>query len=466
MSVSPPLSNGTSFDVAVIGGGVVGCAVARRAALQGARVVLIEAGRDILSGASKANSAILHTGFDAPEGSVELAMIRAGRAEYLVIREELGLPQLEVGAMVVAWSEDDLARLEAVAAKARRNGIEDIAMLTAQDVREREPHLAPARGAVLVPGEYLVDPWSAPLAYLSHAVVNGAEVLREAALLGASFEGDGWRLDTAAGVVHSLSAVNCAGLAGDHVDAMLFGWPRFSIRPRKGQFVVFDKAARALLGSIVLPVPSDRTKGIVLCPTIFGNVMVGPTAEDQEERSAARLDEAVLCGLVATARTILPGLETIGVTAAYAGLRPATERPEYRLFADPDRHLVTLGGIRSTGLTAALGLAAYAASALGLGVGATGLPLPHPLPNLSDHSPRDWQAPGRGEIVCHCEMVTRREIEAALEGPLAARDLGGLKRRTRATMGRCQGFYCLARVAAITADRITPPLVLGGGRHD
>jgi glycerol-3-phosphate dehydrogenase len=459
------LFNGTLFDVAVIGGGVVGCATARRLALEGAKVVLIEAGRDILAGASKANSAILHTGFDATVGSLEAEMIRAGREEYLAVREELGLPLLVTGAIVTAWSEGDLARLDAIAEKARRNGVTDVAMLTPEEVARSEPHLAPTCGGLLVPGEHIIDPWSAPLAYLDHAMANGAEFLRDAALSAARFDGSSWRLETAAGTVLTKWAVNCAGLYGDKVDAMLSGEARFSIRPRKGQFVVFDKAARALLNAIILPVPGERTKGVVLCPTIFGNLLVGPTAEEQEDRDAVGVDGATLAALIAKAAAIVPALAGASVTAVYAGLRPATEKSEYRLFCDTERQFVTVGGIRSTGLSAALGLARYVASAFGLKGAAPARPPLRRAPGLAEHGPRDWQSPGRDEIVCHCEMVTRREIAAALEGPLGARDLGGLKRRTRATMGCCQGFYCLARVAAIAGDRMTPTVPEMAGAH-
>jgi glycerol-3-phosphate dehydrogenase len=252
------------------------------------------------------------------------------------------------------------------------------------------------------------------------------------------------------------------------VDFLLTGERRFAIHPRKGQFAVFDKAASALLKTIILPVPTERTKGVVLCPTIFGNVLIGPTAEDQEDRRRAAVDQQTLQMLVATAGRILPALAHMPVTAVYAGLRPASERSEYRLYSDRDRNLVTVGGIRSTGLTAALGLAQYVMRSLeSTESGALAAePLSPPMPNLAEHLPRAWQANGRDEIVCHCEMVTRREILDALEGPLPARDMGGLKRRTRASMGRCQGFYCSARIAQLTLGRLDPSPVTDKVAHE
>jgi glycerol-3-phosphate dehydrogenase len=450
---------GRLFDIAVIGGGVVGCAVARRAALSGASVILIEAASDILAGASKGNSAILHTGFDAPPGSDEHALMRAGREEYLSIRHGLGLPLLETGAIVVAWTAEERECLEKIAEKGRANGVDEVLVLSSAEVARREPHLAATQGGVLVPGEHVIDPWSSPLAYLREALAHGALFLPNAELKAAMFDGETWHLDTAATQVKARHVVNCAGLFGDDVDFLLTGQRRFSIHPRKGQFAVFDKAAQRLVKTIILPVPTERTKGVVLCPTIFGNVLIGPTAEEQEDRRRAAVDQATLKSLIATAERMVPGLAHMPVTAVYAGLRPASDRSEYRLFTDHDRNLVTVGGIRSTGLTAALGIARYVMRSLDVAPSShesSAQSLNPPMPNLAEHLPRAWQAEKRDEIVCHCEMVTRREILEALEGPLPARDLGGLKRRTRASMGRCQGFYCSARVAQLTRGRLDP----------
>jgi glycerol-3-phosphate dehydrogenase len=459
---------GRIFDIAVIGAGVVGCAVARRAALSGASTILIEAASDILAGASKGNSAILHTGFDAPEGSDELALMQAGRAEYLSIRHELNLPLLETGAIVVAWTAEEQHRLEKIAAKGRANGVDDLALLSPADIARREPLLARTQGGVYVPGEHVIDPWSSPLAYVRQALDHGAHFLSNAQLRTASFDDEIWHLETAAAPIKSRHVVNCAGLFGDEVDFLLTGEKRFSIHPRKGQFVVFDKAASVLVRTIILPVPTERTKGVVLCPTIFGNVLIGPTAEDQDDRKRAAVDQATLQTLLETAARLLPALAHMPVTAVYAGLRPASERGEYRLYSDPDRKLVTVGGIRSTGLTAALGIGQYVMRELGstLSHEFAGESLRPPVPNLAEHLPRAWQASGRDEIVCHCEMVTRREILEALEGPLPARDMGGLKRRTRATMGRCQGFYCSARIAQLTLGRLDPSPVTDQVAHE
>jgi glycerol-3-phosphate dehydrogenase len=449
-------------EVAIIGAGVVGCALARRFTLEGAKVLVLEKARDILDGASKGNSGILHTGFDAPPGSLEQACIAEGYREYCDIRRAMNLPLLETGALVIAWSEEEEARLPALMEQARANGVTDVEALSAAQIRALEPNLAEGlRGGFRVPWEFVIDPWSAPHAYLLQALENGARLLRDTALLGAEFEGEEWRLETSRGLVRARTVINCAGLQGDRVEALLLGGSSFEIRPRKGQFVVFDKLAARLVTSIILPVPTETTKGIVVCRTAFGNLLVGPTAEEQESREEAAVEGETLALLQQKGAQILPALAGMPVTAAYAGLRPASEKKEYRIRAEAARRYIGVGGIRSTGLSAALGIARYV---FGLyeGFGQSHEALSQAscprLPTLTEEGERGWAQAGNGGVVCHCELVTRREIEAALSGPLAARSLAGLKRRTRVTMGRCQGFYCLSALAEIVRERLAPPI--------
>jgi len=453
-------------DVAIIGGGVVGCAVARRMSLEGASVVLIEKAADILDGASKGNSAILHTGFDAPVGTLEWECVQKGYQEYLDIRESLNLPLLKSGALVAAWTEEEESRFPDIMKKGAENGVKDLRLLSRGEALALEPNLSgELRAAIAVPREFVIDPWSAPLAYLTQALANGGKALFNAAVTGGEFTGNRWLLSTARGTVRSRYVINSAGLYGDILNRDVLGSSDFTIKPRKGQFVVFDKVASKLVRSIVLPVPTKRTKGIVLFPTIFGNLMVGPTAEEQDGRDDASVDKDILNDLQAQAIKNLPGLANIPVTATYAGIRPATERPEYRITEDVDRNWITLGGIRSTGLTSALGIAGHVHTLLqrqGADFTARKNPSIPRVPNLAEHLPRDCETPGYGEIVCHCEMVTQREIKAVLEDDLMpAGSLSGLKRRTRATMGRCQGFYCSARLAELTEGKFPEPIGVG-----
>lgn len=442
-------------DIVIIGAGVVGCALFRRFALMGLKPLLLEAGSDILSGASKGNSALLHTGFDAPPDSLEVTCMQAGYREYLEIRERLNLPLVESSALVVAWDDEQLAKLPEIVAKAHRNGVADVREIGKDDLRRREPHLADAaRGAVLVPGEHIIDPWSAPLAYVHQGLAHGGRIRRRCHVTSGDFKGDQWRLETTDGAVTAGLVINAAGNYGDIVEAICRTSP-FKVTPRKGQFVVFDKPAAALAHAIILPVPTERTKGIVICRTAFGNLLVGPTAEDQEDRALAEVDQATLQHLIAKGTEMLPALAQQTVNAVYAGLRPATQFKDYQIDFLPERHWITVGGIRSTGLTAALGIAQHVAALYQQRFDGTptAQPIWTPVPNLCEYRQRPYQTQAGGDIVCHCEWVTRQEIEQALAAPFPAGDLGGLKRRTRCMMGRCQGFYCGAEVSRLAEER-------------
>jgi glycerol-3-phosphate dehydrogenase len=453
--------DGLPYNVAIVGAGVVGCAVFREAVLAGLRTILIDRDADIINGASKANSALLHTGFDAVPGTLEAACVKDGYAMYRRIYNRLGLSLLETTAIVVAWSEAEVAALPDIAARAHANGIDDVRSITADEVRSREPHLATdLLGGVLVPGEAVIDAWSAPLAYALQGIANGGEVLRGTEVQGGRLEADAWTLYTSRGPVRAGVVVNCAGNYGDLVEAIARPSP-FEIKPRKGQFVVLDKTASRLAEAIILPVPNERTKGVVITRTAFGNLLVGPTAEEQLDRGVATVEQSALEELLARGRRMIPALAEEPVTATYAGLRPATQFKDYQIEALPKDRWISVSGIRSTGLTGSLGIAAHVSSLYREYFGAS-RPLVDAVwpivPNLTESLPRPWATEDRGEIVCHCEMVTRREIEDALLGPLPAGSLGGLKRRTRCMMGRCQGFYCTRRVMEIAGPRI-PGLV-------
>ncbi len=450
------------FDVAIVGAGVIGCALARALALAGARVVVLERGRDILSGASKGNSALFHTGYDAPRGSVELDCIQRGREEFFAMAPAANLPLLETSAVLVAWSDDEASRLPELRAHAADNGIDNLAILGADALHRRLPAIGRgARAGLVIPGEHVMDPWSTPLAYAAQAVANGAVLERACEVRGGELVHGQWRLETNRGERRAAVVINAAGIYGDRVESIVRE-PPFAIRPRKGQFVVLDKAAARLVPNVILPVPSERTKGVLVAPTIFGNVIVGPTAEEQDERDRAEVDEATLRQLLARGVAIVPGLADHGVTAVYAGLRPATQFKDYVIEVLARRQWITVAGIRSTGLTSALGVAAMVRERYESVFGAPRRPpkpLAAPVPNLAEHRPRPWRTGGWGEIVCHCEHVTRGEIEAALRGPLAALDVGGLRRRTRCMLGACQGFYCAGRIAALVGDRIHWPMI-------
>jgi glycerol-3-phosphate dehydrogenase len=444
-----------TFDVVVVGGGVVGCAVARELSHHRVHVALVEARNDVGAGISKANTAILHTGFDAVPGSTEARLVARGYELLSAYAPGAGISVEHTGAVLVAWDDEQAANLPNLAKKAAANGYSRAEVIDADAVRALEPHLGGGvMGAMVVPDEHIIDPWAVPLAFAHDALANGCEVITGCSIVGVDVGPECTTLTSADGrTVRTRFVVNAAGLHGDTLHR-LFGFDGFTIRPRRGELIVFDKLARPLLRHTLLPVPTAHTKGVLVAPTVFGNVMLGPTADDIDDRAATGSTRVGLDALLAKGRRILPTLLDEEVTAVYAGLRAATEHSDYQLSAKTAARYVCLGGIRSTGLTASMALAEEAVRLLA----ATDLAPPAKRPDeivhihrtpLGEFGHRPYQ--DGGTIVCHCERVTADEIRDACCGPLAASDVDGLRRRTRALAGRCQGFYCSAEICALAA---------------
>jgi glycerol-3-phosphate dehydrogenase len=446
------------FDVAIVGAGAVGCAVARELSLRGARCVLIEAAPDVGAGTSKANTAILHTGFDAKPGTIESHLVARGFELLSEYAAEVGIPTAELGALMIAWNREQRDALPGIAANARENGYEDARPVDLDELYAREPNIGSgAEGALEIPGEGIACPFTTTLAFATEALAAGCELALNAAVTGVRASGGGHEIDTARGPVRAQHLVNAAGLRSDEVDGML-GHSEFRVKPRRGELIVFDKLARGLLNHVLLPVPTEKTKGVLVSPTIYGNVLLGPTADDIEDKTDRSTTEAGLASLMEAGERILPALGEHEVTATYVGLRAATEHRDYQLTAHADQRYVCAGGIRSTGITGSLAIAEWVREALGDG----GLDLASRpertglrMPNIGEFGARPYQEAERiagdsdyGRIVCFCERVTRGEIDAALGGPIPPADLDGLRRRTRVLMGRCQGFFCGAEVAA------------------
>ena len=448
----------TVYDVVIVGGGVVGCAVARLLSHHDLAVALVEAGPDIGAGTSKANTAILHTGFDATPGSLEAGLVARG---YALLREyapAVGISVEQTGALLVAWDDEQAARLPDLQAKARLNGYEHAEVIDADAAYALERHLGPgATGGMLVPDEHVIDPWSTPLAFAYEAVANGTTILVGHAVVGCDVGEEVTVLSTARGDhVRTRFVVNAAGLHGDELHRSV-GLDGFTIRPRRGELIVFDKLARSLLNRTLLPVPTSHTKGVLVAPTVFGNVMLGPTAEDIDDKTATGSTRAGIESLLGKGRRILPALIDEEVTSVYAGLRAATEHSDYQVSHHRDLRYVCLGGIRSTGLTASMALAEEALTRLiacGLVTTAKQRLATIRMTPLGEVGERPYQR--GGQIVCHCERVTVEEVVAAQAAAVPAVDFDGLRRRTRALAGRCQGFYCQAELCSLTRWGVAP----------
>ncbi|MHB1596559.1 MAG: FAD-dependent oxidoreductase [Streptosporangiaceae bacterium] len=455
-----------AFDVAVIGAGVVGAAIARELSKYQLDVVLIEAGDDVGIGTSKANTAIWHTGFDAKPGSLEARLLRRGHDLLGQYAEEAGIPIQRTGALLVAWNSEQRGNLEGIDRNARANGYLRGRLIGTDELYRRERNLAPgATGALEIPDEGIVCPFTTPLAYATQALHNGVELLLESPVVGKVSDDEGGHVLSIAGGpdIQAAWAVNAAGLHSDEVDR-LFGHDTFTIAPRRGELIVFDKLARPLVSHILLPVPTSKTKGMIVAPTVFGNVILGPTADDISDKTATESTAGGLAALLAQGRQLLPALLEEEVTAVYAGVRAASEHADYQIACYPTERYVCVGGIRSTGLSASMAIAEHVTQLLseaGLELEPAATFEAVRMPNIGEMSIRPYEdaqairsAPDYGRMVCHCERVSLGEIRDACNATIPARTMEGLRRRTRAAMGRCQGFFCAARLTRILTQDI------------
>jgi glycerol-3-phosphate dehydrogenase len=438
----------------VIGAGVVGAAVARDLSRLDIASGLVEAKGDPGEGASKGNSALMCSGWDTPAGTLEREMVKLGHARYIAEAPALGLPMERTGSTMIAWSDDQAEALARERDRALSEGFE-VKWLGPRELRDLEPHLGPwARAGLRCDDELIVDPFSTVLAYVLAAMANGSIYRPGFEVSGLKRLGDVWEVQSAGGQkILARVVVNCAGLKGDAVDA-LAGYKDLVIKPRKGQFLVFDRSARHLVNSILEPAPSPAGRGVLVIPTVFGNVMLGPTAEDVPDESDRSVSRPTLEKLLEMGRAIVPALVERPIVKTFAGMRPASDKPEYRLIDRLDEGFLTVGGIRSTGLSASMGLGAHVAALVKAKLGAaekTDIKSVR-VPDLSRSRAKAWEGsadPEDRELVCLCETVTSGEIKRALASPLPPAAIGALKRRTRAGHGRCQGFYCEARLKAL-----------------
>jgi glycerol-3-phosphate dehydrogenase len=468
-----------TVDVAVIGGGIVGSAIARDLAGTSLSVALVEARGDVGDGTSKANTAILHTGFDAKPGTLESRLVARGYELLSAYAEQTGIPVEHTGAVLVAWTQEELNTLPELKEKAEQNGYQHCELIDAAAVYARVPDLGDGvLGGLTVPDESIICTWTTNLALATDAVQRGARLLRNHAVTGLiqasptddSSASPGWLLETSRGTIQARWAINAAGLGADYLDRML-GYDRFTVTPRRGELFVFDKLARPKVPQIVLPVPSSRGKGVLVSPTIYGNVMLGPTSEDLTDRTMTGTSEDGFKFLLDKGGKLMPTLLEEEVTASYAGLRAAIDSVDYLIDLDAARRYLLVAGIRSTGLTSGMAVAEHvmgllADTDLDL-TPRSDLPAPPRMPNIGEAGVRPYQDAARiaadpeyGRIVCFCERVTSGEVRDAFASPIPPTDLDGLRRRTRIMNGRCQGFFCGAntRTALEVGTRDVAPV--------
>ncbi len=449
------------FDIAIIGAGAVGSAIARELSRYELGIVLLEANSDAGMGTSKASTAIWHTGYDAVPGSLESKLLKRSYPLMEAFMKEVGSPFALVGGLLIAWNEEQLQTLPKLLEKAIQNDDPDCYLIDEEEVYKREPHLgAGALGGMFVPREGILCTFTIPLACATQAVVNGTTLKLDFRVDGISKEGDHYLIHphpnpspSARGGIGARWVINAAGLYSDDVNK-LFGHEEFKVTPRRGELIVYDKLARRLVNHVLLPVPTATTKGVLISPTIYGNVLLGPTAEDLQDKSVTNTSANGLQALLEKGRKILPELLEEEVTATYAGLRAATEHSDYRIALHAEQRYICVGGIRSTGISGCLGIAEYVVDLLKEG----GVELNRKpefktikMPNIGEPFSRPYQQAeliaensDYGKIICHCERVTAGELNDAMNSDIPATTLDALRRRTRAMQGRCQGFNCQA----------------------
>jgi L-2-hydroxyglutarate oxidase LhgO len=451
------------YDIAIIGAGAVGAAIARELSRYELSIVLLEANSDVGMGTSKASTAIWHTGYDATPGSLESVLLKRSYPLMRDFMKAVGSPFELVGGLLIAWNEEQLHALPKLLEKAHQNGDTDVYLISKEEVYEREPHLGQgALGGMFVPGEGILCTFTIPLACATQAVVNGVTLKLNFRVQSIRSEDDVHNIASETEVSQARWVINAAGLYSDEINGH-FGHTNFKVTPRRGELIVYDKLARSLVQHVLLPVPTVTTKGVLISPTVYGNVLLGPTAEDLPDKTATNTSAGGLQSLVEKGKRILPELVEEEVTATYAGLRSATEHSDYQIALYADQKYISVGGIRSTGISGSLGIAEYVADLLK----EAGVPLqPKPefksikMPTIGEAFQRPYQNdeliqqnPDYGRIVCHCERVSLGEIKDAICSDIPATTLDALRRRTRAIQGRCQGFNCHAALVKTLVNR-------------
>jgi glycerol-3-phosphate dehydrogenase len=460
----------TLYDVIIIGAGVVGSLIARELARYQLRILLLDKAADVGDGATKANTAIVHAGYDATPGSLKATLNVAGNALFEQVCGELDVEFDRCGTYVVGLAEGDDATLQELLARGRQNGVPGLSLLDADEMRRREPAIAPGvTGAMLAESGGIVDPFALCYAAAENAVVNGVNVLLET-------EANGWVRSRSAAGEAITGVVTNRGIfrgrwfvisAGLWADDLLHaaGLDGFAITPRKGEYFVLDRVAAEQVRSVLFPCPTPISKGILVTRTIHGNVMLGPNAQNVEDKHDLSTTAQGLNEVMAGALKLAPGLQARHVIRTFAGLRATGSTGDFRIEVPREvRGLVTLAGIDSPGLTASPAIAPYVVDLLR----EAGLrlverrdfnPIRKGIPRFSQLSVEEQEAliaqdPRWGRIVCRCETVTEAEVVAACHAPIPVRNYDALKRRTRVGTGRCQGGFDTPRVIEIMAREL------------
>ena len=453
------------YDVAVIGAGVVGSLVTRELSKYNIKVALLERCNDCAMGATKANSAIVHAGFDAMPGTLKAKLNVRGVELMKKVCGELNVPLKNNGALVVAFSEDEIPHLEELKKRGEKNGVPDLRVVGKEELAELEPNIGEtAVGALVAPTSSIVCPYELTIAAVENAVTNGAQFLRNCEVTGIDYSDGEFKLSTSLGEITAEYVINAAGVHSGEI-ASLIGDESIEIVVRHGDYYLLDKSQGTLVSRTIFQCPTKMGKGVLVSPTVDGNLIVGPSAEDIENGDDVATTTVGLNKIYNSAIKSVPAVSLRNAITSFSGNRAHPTTDDFIIGSSKvNKKFINAAGIESPGLSSAPAIAEMVEgiiNELSGGFEKKGdfnpiRPEPVRFRNMTTEERAKLIEKNKayGRIICRCETITEGEILDAIHAPAGARDVDGVKRRTRAGMGRCQGGFCGSKVVEILAREL------------
>lgn len=458
------------YDVLIIGAGVVGTLIARKLSLYDLNVCILESRADVALGNSKANSGIVHAGYDAMPGTMKAFLNIKGNWLYDELYRELDIPFKRIGSFVIAFSKADMEKLRMLYQRGLDNGVSGLRLLNSyNEISLLEPGISPeAIGALYAPSAGITCPFELAVGAAENAVENGTELKLETKVDGIEHKNGMFHIETNKETVLSKYVVNAAGLYSDDV-AQMTGDYAFSIKPRKGEYMLLDKSQGQIVNKVIFQAPTESGKGILVTPTVDGNLLLGPTASDIDDKDDFSTTLAGMNEVIRGALKSVPGINVRQVITSFAGLRAVPSTGDFIIqYSNSNKRLLHVAGIESPGLTAAPAIAEYAAELLekaGLELVAkknrkVGRKSIVRFIEASEEEKIKLIKSNKlyGNVICRCETVTEAEIIESIRRPAGAVNLDAVKRRTRAGMGRCQGGFCTPKIIEILSRELRTPM--------
>ncbi len=457
------------YDVAVIGAGVVGSLITRELSKYNIKIALLERCNDCAMGATKANSAIVHAGFDAKPGTLKAKLNVRGVELMKKFCKELNVPLKNNGALVVAFSEEEMPHLEELLKRGEENGVPELSIIKKDELKEIEPNIGDtAVGALVAPTSSIVCPYELTIAGVENAVTNGAEFIRNCEVTGIKSENGEFVLDTTAGEITAKYVINAAGVHSGKI-AKLIGDNSIEIIVRHGDYYLLDKSQGTLASRTIFQCPTKMGKGVLVSPTVDGNLIVGPSASDIDDGNDVATTAEGLTGIYSAATKSVPAVSLRNAITSFSGNRAHPTTDDFIIGSSAvNKNFINVAGIESPGLSSAPAIAEMVEGIMteltgGMDKKENFDPI-RPEPVRFRHMSTEERAKlieknkAYGRIVCRCETITEGEILDAIHAPAGARDVDGVKRRTRAGMGRCQGGFCGSKVVEILARELGVPM--------